>query len=80
MAGNEHRAAAVQLYKTLAKFAEGSFRTIYLDHCQSILGKHLLLKTGFRVIKLLINIFKIHKYFFLRSCSAVQYFLAQGDK
>lgn len=45
MAGNEHRAAAVQLYKTLAKFAEGSFRTIYLDHCQSILGRHLLLKT-----------------------------------
>ncbi|XP_023324699.1 maestro heat-like repeat-containing protein family member 1 [Eurytemora carolleeae] len=46
MAGNEHRAAAVQLYKTLAKFAEGSFRTIYLDHCQSILGPVLLYSTS----------------------------------
>jgi len=46
MSGNEHRAAAVWLYGGLARFAEGSFRTIYLDHCQTVLGPVLLYSTS----------------------------------
>jgi len=45
MSGNEHRAAAITIYSSLAKFAEGSFRPVFLDHCQSLLGPILLHST-----------------------------------
>jgi len=46
MSGNEHRAASISLYGRLARFAEGTFRTVYLDHCQSVLGPVLLYSTS----------------------------------
>jgi len=43
MSSNEHRAAAVQLYGRLSKFAqEPSFKTQYLDLCQTVIGPILL--------------------------------------
>ena len=39
MSSNDHRAAAVQLYGRLSKFADESFKTQYLDLCQSVIGK-----------------------------------------
>ena len=39
MSSNEHRAAAVQLYGRLSKFAqEPAFKTQYLDLCQTVIG------------------------------------------